>query len=74
MLPILIFSVPASIEVHGARLGAHFAPDGDLVIVLSSCYPDIRPANSLLEVKRLIRPEIVVEIEADAIVTTATAG
>ncbi len=33
-------------------------------------FKDIRPATSMVEVSRLISPEILVEIEADAIVTT----
>ncbi len=32
-------------------------------------FGDIRPATSMVEVSRLIAPEILVEIEADAIVT-----
>jgi len=32
------------------------------------CFKDIRPATSMVEVKRLIAPEILVEIEAEAIV------
>ena len=31
------------------------------------CFKDIRPATSMVEVKRLIAPEILVEIEAEAI-------
>lgn len=31
-------------------------------------FADIRPASTMVEVSRLIRPEILVEIEADAIV------
>ena len=31
------------------------------------CFKDIRPATSIVEVKRLIAPEILVEIEAEAI-------
>jgi enamine deaminase RidA (YjgF/YER057c/UK114 family) len=31
------------------------------------CFKDIRPATSMVEVKRLISPEILVEIEAEAI-------
>jgi len=31
------------------------------------CFRDIRPATSMVEVKRLISPEILVEIEAEAI-------
>ena len=31
-------------------------------------FKDIRPATSMVEVSRLIRPEILVEIEADAVV------
>ena len=31
------------------------------------CFKDIRPATSMIEVKRLISPEILVEIEAEAI-------
>jgi enamine deaminase RidA (YjgF/YER057c/UK114 family) len=31
-------------------------------------FRDIRPATSMLEVKRLISPEILVEIEADAVI------
>jgi hypothetical protein len=34
----------------------------------SVLFKDIRPATSLVEVTRLISPEIVVEIEADAVV------
>jgi enamine deaminase RidA (YjgF/YER057c/UK114 family) len=33
-------------------------------------FRDIRPATSMIEVSRLIAPEILVEIEADAVVTT----
>ena len=33
-------------------------------------FKDIRPATSMVEVSRLIAPEILVEIEADAVVTT----
>ena len=32
------------------------------------CFKDIRPATSMVEVQRLISPEILVEIEAEAIV------
>ena len=32
-------------------------------------FKDIRPATSLIEAKRLISPEVLVEIEADAIVS-----
>lgn len=32
-------------------------------------FADIRPATSMVEVRRLIAPEILVEIEADAIIT-----
>lgn len=31
-------------------------------------FKDIRPATSMVEVSRLITPEILVEIEADAVV------
>ena len=31
-------------------------------------FPDIRPATSMVEVRRLISPEILVEVEADAYV------
>jgi len=31
------------------------------------CFKDIRPATSMVEVKRLISPEMLVEIEAEAI-------
>jgi len=34
-------------------------------------FKQIRPASTLVEVSRLINPEIVVEIEVDAIVNTA---
>jgi enamine deaminase RidA (YjgF/YER057c/UK114 family) len=34
----------------------------------AECFRDIRPAATMVEVKRLISPEMVVEIEADAIV------
>ena len=33
-------------------------------------FKDIRPATSMVEVSRLIAPEILVEIEADAVVST----
>jgi enamine deaminase RidA (YjgF/YER057c/UK114 family) len=33
-------------------------------------FRDIRPATSMVEISRLISPEILVEIEADAIVTS----
>jgi enamine deaminase RidA (YjgF/YER057c/UK114 family) len=33
-------------------------------------FRDIRPATSMVEVSRLIAPEILVEIEADAVLTT----
>ena len=33
-------------------------------------FRDIRPATSLVEVSRLISPEMLVEIEADAVITT----
>ncbi len=32
-------------------------------------FRDIRPATSMVEVRRLIAPEILVEIEADAVIT-----
>jgi enamine deaminase RidA (YjgF/YER057c/UK114 family) len=32
-------------------------------------FGEIRPATSMVEVRRLISPEILVEIEADAIIT-----
>ncbi|MFN2431657.1 MAG: RidA family protein [Gemmatimonadota bacterium] len=35
-------------------------------------FRDIRPATTMVEVSRLIRPEILVEIEAEAIVTDAS--
>jgi enamine deaminase RidA (YjgF/YER057c/UK114 family) len=35
-------------------------------------FNDIRPATSMVEVSRLIAPEIVVEIEADAVVPAGT--
>ena len=31
-------------------------------------FRDVRPATSMVEVRRLISPEILVEIEADAVV------
>jgi len=34
----------------------------------SEFFKDIRPATSMVEVSRLITPEILVEIEADAVV------
>jgi enamine deaminase RidA (YjgF/YER057c/UK114 family) len=34
------------------------------------CFKDVRPATSMVEVRRLITPEILVEIEADALVPT----
>lgn len=34
-------------------------------------FRDIRPATSMVEVRRLIAPEILVEIEADAVITRA---
>ena len=33
-------------------------------------FKDVRPATSMVEVSRLITPEILVEIEADAVVTS----
>jgi enamine deaminase RidA (YjgF/YER057c/UK114 family) len=33
------------------------------------CFKDIRPATSMVEVSRLIAPEILVEMEADALLT-----
>ncbi|HXW93238.1 MAG TPA: RidA family protein [Terriglobales bacterium] len=33
-------------------------------------FRDIRPATSMVEVSRLISPEMLVEIEADAVITT----
>lgn len=35
------------IEVYGSKLAAHFAADGRLVEVQSSCYADPKPVNSL---------------------------
>ncbi len=35
------------------------------------CFGTIRPATSMVEVRRLIAPEILVEIEADAIIDDA---
>lgn len=35
-------------------------------------FHDIRPATSMVEVRRLIAPEILVEIEADAVITRAS--
>ena len=32
------------------------------------CFKDIRPATSMVEVKRLISPEMLVEIEAEAVI------
>jgi enamine deaminase RidA (YjgF/YER057c/UK114 family) len=32
------------------------------------CFRDIRPATSMVEVKRLISPEMLVEIEAEAVI------
>lgn len=37
-------------------------------------FGDIRPATSMVEVRRLISPEILVEIEADAVVGNAPAS
>jgi enamine deaminase RidA (YjgF/YER057c/UK114 family) len=37
-------------------------------------FRDIRPATSMVEVSRLISPEILVEIEADAVITEPGAG
>ena len=34
-------------------------------------FKDIRPATSMVEVRRLISPEILVEIEADAVLESA---
>ncbi len=36
----------------------------------SEFFKDIQPATTIVEVKRLIRPDLVVEIEADAILQT----
>lgn len=35
-------------------------------------FRDIRPATSMVEVRRLISPEMLVEIEADAVVVTSS--
>lgn len=40
------------VEVYGSKLVAHFAPDGRMVEVQSSCYADVKPVN---EVK--VKPE-----------------
>ena len=37
-------------------------------------FGDVRPATSMVEVRRLISPEILVEIEADAVVEDAPDG
>ena len=37
-------------------------------------FRDIRPATSMVEVKRLIAPEMLVEIEADAVITPQDRG
>ncbi|MEM6611523.1 MAG: RidA family protein [Cyanobacteria bacterium P01_C01_bin.72] len=37
-------------------------------------FGDIRPASSLIEVRRLIAPEILVEIEADAVISNQQHG
>jgi enamine deaminase RidA (YjgF/YER057c/UK114 family) len=37
-------------------------------------FGEIRPATSMVEVRRLISPEILVEIEADAIITPTREG
>lgn len=37
-------------------------------------FKDIRPATSMVEVSRLIRPEMLVEIEADAVVQSTIGG
>ena len=37
-------------------------------------FGDIRPATSMVEVSRLIMPEMLVEIEADAYITNSTDG
>jgi len=34
----------------------------------AECFGDVRPATSMVEVRRLITPDVLVEIEADAIV------
>jgi enamine deaminase RidA (YjgF/YER057c/UK114 family) len=36
------------------------------------CYPEIRPASRLVAVSRLVAPEMLVEIEAEAIVQRDT--
>ena len=40
----------------------------------SECFHAIRPATTMVEVKRLIAPEILVEIEADAVIATSEEG
>jgi len=37
--------------------------------VHGSFFKDIRPANTMVEVKNLVRPEMLVEIEAEAIIS-----
>lgn len=37
------------------------------------CFGDIRPATAMVEVKRLIDPDMLVEIEADAVIAEADA-
>ena len=38
------------------------------------CFDKIRPATSMVEVSRLIAPEILVEIEADALIDERVGG
>jgi enamine deaminase RidA (YjgF/YER057c/UK114 family) len=40
----------------------------------AEAFGDVRPATSMVEVRRLIAPEVLVEIEADAVVTDGDSG
>ncbi len=72
-------NVRAALETLGARL-EHVVRTRIYVTDISrweaigrvhgEFFADIRPATSMIEIRRLIDPEMLVEIEAEAVVTT----
>ena len=64
-LEVLLTTVPEN--------RVYLTPDADFEQVgraHGEFFKDIRPATSMVEVSRLIGPEILVEIEADAVVSS----